>query len=510
MTPQFKSWFGKSLVVDGKENPLRVYHGSQKDFDTFTHTKAHLNQKHAGFFFTDDPRYAEDYSGLTQGSNIIPVYLKLENPMSYQQYINIVRYGSLTAPKTPEEISKGWAKARTVDMAVIGKQLGYDGVITDKASEFGHPEIKGTPKTFIVFSPNQIKSAIGNKGTYNPEDERITESTDYRQVSSENEAESSDLNPLFSFMTESKAFRNDLMVEKYNTKELSEILFTMLLSLHVIGSTNEVKQYCKKTLMFPRFDHIFLSTTDMANAITTLRNAREFLNQPNFDVPINELKRYLRDLFFGKLTPEFCRAFFMRLQTKLRIKNASLLIIKRELVDGNPTQGQAMRIGDKLYQQLARLDRKVDVLTLLQVLMDRSLNESKELKINGLTQFEINILQSWKNQLSYISDEQKAAVLPILKRTVSGDLKHLRPATGTILYHAQDDLNIPKGPVSFTTDKEYVDFFGDNIFKFSVWDDTEAISLSGLVTGADESEVIVNVTPKISVRCKRLSILEEL
>jgi hypothetical protein len=191
-------------------------------------------------------------------------------------------------------------------------------------------------------------------------------------------AESIQKEALMGFLTESRAFRNDSMVEKYNTKELGEILFTMLLSLHVIGSTNEVKQYCKKTLMFPRFDHIFLSTTDMANAITTLRNAREILDQQNIDVPVNELKRYLRDLFFGKLTPEFCRAFFMRLQTKLRIKNASLLIIKRELVDGRPTRGQSMRIGDKLYQQLARLDRKVDVLVLLQMLMDRSLNEADE------------------------------------------------------------------------------------------------------------------------------------
>lgn len=363
-SPQFKAWFRKSLVVDGEGKPLRVFHGTLDDadsgrkagFDTFKHTKEHLNQKHGGFFFTNDPNYAGDYSGMTSiGSSTIPVYLRIENPMSFEQYINIMRYGSLEAPKTAAEISQGWAKARTVDMAILGKQLGYDGVITDKAHEFGSPNMKGTPSTYIVFNANQIKSAISNTGNFNDEDPSMLEQTE----------------PLMSFMTESKAFRNEQMVDKYTTKELGEILYAMMLSIHCVGAELEVRKYCINSLKFPRYDHIFLSSTDLANAITSLRHAREILDQPNVDVPVNDIKRYLRDFVLGKLTPEFSRRFFYGLQTKLRVKSPQLTNIRRMLIDGDANQGDKAASGRLLYQQLAALDKKVDVLALLQILVDK-------------------------------------------------------------------------------------------------------------------------------------------
>lgn len=182
--------------------------------------------------------------------------------------------------------------------------------------------------------------------------------------------ESSDL---FPFLVESKAFRNESMVEKYTTQELSEILFTMMLALHVLGPIPEVKKYCIKTLQFPKFDHIFLNNTDMANTITTLRHGREILDQPSIDVPVNELKRYLREFVLGKLTESFARAFFFRLQTKLRIKNGQLLTFRREIVDCNPDSGAKYYLGSLIYQQLSRLDRKVDILALLQILMDNDI-----------------------------------------------------------------------------------------------------------------------------------------
>ena len=93
-----------------------------------------------------------EYSGTTNiGAKTIPVYLRLEHPMDFFEFRDIVR----AARKDGSDPVKKTIK------------LGYDGVITDKAHEFGCLDVKNTPKTFIVFSPNQIKSAIGNKGTYN-------------------------------------------------------------------------------------------------------------------------------------------------------------------------------------------------------------------------------------------------------------------------------------------------------------------------------------------------------
>jgi hypothetical protein len=446
---QFKAWFGKSLVKDAQGNPLRVYHGSNKgeDFSVF---KSILNY---GFYFTPDPEYAGSYSGTTTGSNIIPVYLKLEHPMDFYAFRDLVRA----------------ARVERVNPLIKAKQLGYDGVITSKKHEFGWDDSWGKinydPITYIVFSPNQIKSAISNKGTYNPEDERITESTDYCQVSSDSlvnkvvfpltvyrgievankedidlnelgtcwttekdaaiaywseglvdpyivtaqildkndvdwystlkarkrypdeeeitikdttkvkvisiqtEFEMNESTQLFSCLKESKAFRNEQMMEKYSTKELGEIFFAMMLTLHNLGPREEVKRYCIKTLKFPKFDHIFLSSTDLANVITTLRNAKELLGQPNIDIPVNELKRYLRGVVLGNNTPAFNRALFFRLQTRLRIKDSQLLSLRRNLVDGEG-HGDDLSYGKPLYEYLRRYQNKCDLLVILQGLLD--------------------------------------------------------------------------------------------------------------------------------------------
>src|ERR1039457_611342 len=54
---QFKAWFGSSLVTDAEDNPLRVYHGSNRleDISIF---KSEYNN---GYYFTSDPNYAVEY-----------------------------------------------------------------------------------------------------------------------------------------------------------------------------------------------------------------------------------------------------------------------------------------------------------------------------------------------------------------------------------------------------------------------------------------------------------------
>ncbi len=367
VSPQLKAWFGKSLVKDSKGNPLRVYHGSNKPENIDTFKSAHSY----GYYFTDDPKYAGEYSGMTDvGSKTVPVYLKLERPMDFYAFRDLCRA----------------ARKDNSDPVKKAIALGFDGVITSKKHEFGWDDSWGTPahdpRTFVVFSPTQIKSAIGNKGSYSPHQTDITESSEYRRVSSENETVSSDSVPLFTFMTESKAFRNEEMVEKYSTKELGEILFAMLLSIHLLATHEETKRYCIKTLKFPKFDHIFLSSTDLANVITTLRNAKELLGQPNIDIPVNELKRYLRSLVLGNNSPAFVRALFFRMQQRLRIKDGQLLSLRRQLIDGEG-HGDDLTYGRPLYGYLRRYQNKCDVLVLLQTLMDRYMVESVETPVKG-------------------------------------------------------------------------------------------------------------------------------
>ena len=80
-TPEFKSWFGKSKVVDSEGQPLVVYHGSPNEFTEFSYdfTGQQGRSEGAGFYFTDDKGTAEGYG---KGGTVFEVYLNIKKPMN--------------------------------------------------------------------------------------------------------------------------------------------------------------------------------------------------------------------------------------------------------------------------------------------------------------------------------------------------------------------------------------------------------------------------------------------
>jgi hypothetical protein len=130
----FKKWFGKSKVVDAQGNPLVVYHGTNTDFEQFITPNApedHIST----FFFTPRPELAEIYVDKDPGGHIKPVYLSIQNPATMAQYFQ----------GGPAELIK----------------QGYDGIISPSEG------------IFVVFKSNQIKSATGNRGTFDTNDPSI-------------------------------------------------------------------------------------------------------------------------------------------------------------------------------------------------------------------------------------------------------------------------------------------------------------------------------------------------
>jgi hypothetical protein len=201
-TPAFKQWFKDSKVVDKKGDPLVVYHGTAYDFSEFSPERLGSNtgaaSARAGFFFTARPKTAEYYAkgqfpnlesaakakrqiayvydtptgeyqegarvrdikfseeGTTP--NIMPVYLSLQNPLTYDFKNKVYRD------------KKYW---ELIDQA---KKEGRDGVILKNTYDSGEYSrfdaiIRGRFKgedIYIIFEPTQIKSAIGNIGTFDP------------------------------------------------------------------------------------------------------------------------------------------------------------------------------------------------------------------------------------------------------------------------------------------------------------------------------------------------------
>ncbi len=168
LNDNFLAWFGDSKIVDSKNNPLKVYHGTYSDFDSFSDekkgTRTNHDKKDVGLHFTNDPKYADIYAGTStmqsyihytkmfpdeehkvqhniRNSMIIPVYLRMINPY----YINDARIDSSLIEKV--------------------KKLGCDGIIG---------KLGDSTKEYVVFYPNQIKSAIGNNGNFDIDSQNLT------------------------------------------------------------------------------------------------------------------------------------------------------------------------------------------------------------------------------------------------------------------------------------------------------------------------------------------------
>ena len=165
-TKAFKDWFGGSKVLDENGEPLVVYHGTMNDFSVYgeqfdvdLYKKMGLSQDGV-FFFAKSPQTAGTYTNAAvQGANIQPVYVSLKNPL-------IVDAKGLPYNSGRNDRIGGNAglTQESIGQAIDG---GYDGVIVrnvrDDVNGGGDPT-----DVFISFNREQIKSATGNRGTFDP------------------------------------------------------------------------------------------------------------------------------------------------------------------------------------------------------------------------------------------------------------------------------------------------------------------------------------------------------
>jgi len=160
-TPAFRKWFGDSKVVDAEGKPLVVYRGgATEDWESGAEITA-FRSKNGPWsgFFTSSPEVASRFANaqyeMTRNggvpSGVFPVYLSLARPL---------------------EVDAGGKPAREfqIDASVLGKtdhpirqkllSGDYDGLILRNTQDEGD--------VFVPLHPKQIKSAIGNRGTFDP------------------------------------------------------------------------------------------------------------------------------------------------------------------------------------------------------------------------------------------------------------------------------------------------------------------------------------------------------
>lgn len=185
----FRSWFKGSKVTDESGKPLVVFHGTKADED-FTSFKPGYAE--VGFHF-GTPEAAnqrlehlnEYVSGRTGPDRVYPVFLSIKHPLELRDdgYWSADKVRRLAVEKGvldgnddalraatngPFRNSKDLAAARDAVVKAL-EAKGYDGIkYTNDA------EARGST-SWVAFRPEQVKSATGNRGTYDPNSPHILE-----------------------------------------------------------------------------------------------------------------------------------------------------------------------------------------------------------------------------------------------------------------------------------------------------------------------------------------------
>ncbi len=174
-TKAFKRWFGDSKVVDENGEPLVVYHGTNENISAFDPDK--IGRRDAGFFgsgfyLTANEDEALDYADSAvedagKGeAQTIALYASLQNPFIWDMSPegepatrqSLANMGIRRDSARGNSAALSNVKERDVFNRAV-RERGYDGVIV--RDEDGVLEV-------VAFRPEQIKSAIGNIGTFDP------------------------------------------------------------------------------------------------------------------------------------------------------------------------------------------------------------------------------------------------------------------------------------------------------------------------------------------------------
>lgn len=198
----FYDWFGKSAVVDDKGRPLTMYHGtSNAGFDSFDTYASNYGLMGMGGYFTADPNVASSYTAKGRGDapGVYKTYLSIKHPIDMDgpadaekwkaQFDGIEHYHeggdkneswyrAAEDMMADQEMPK-WEGAEAMQDGLRG--MGYDGITHVGGGRVAADSVRH--RVYVAFDPEQVKSATGNAGSFDPKnaDIRYSSERDERQ-----------------------------------------------------------------------------------------------------------------------------------------------------------------------------------------------------------------------------------------------------------------------------------------------------------------------------------------
>jgi len=196
--PEFKAWFGDSKGVDAEGKPLVVYHGTNKSdggdaftiFDTYASNYGLMGQ---GGYFTADPSIASSYTTKGRGDapTVYPVYLSIKNPIDMDGPADVEAWQRQfpDAESFHEEGNTNESWYRAAEESIRDQEvpmyegaeimqdglraMGFDGITHMGGGRLDKASVRH--RVYVAFDPEQIKSATGNSGKFDPKRPNLTD-----------------------------------------------------------------------------------------------------------------------------------------------------------------------------------------------------------------------------------------------------------------------------------------------------------------------------------------------
>lgn len=181
-TPEFRNWFGNSKVVDDNGQPLVVYHSTENNFDAFDIGAKPVNRTGniEGAYFTPELREAQTYGG----SRIVAAYLSIKRPYIAGQLEStpemeaayrdaLIKSNIYIDPVKDRDWFDRKIAALREKKRIDYQALNGDGRLQRLVLQAGGYDGFKDGRHWVAFEPTQIKSAINNRGTFDPSEPNI-------------------------------------------------------------------------------------------------------------------------------------------------------------------------------------------------------------------------------------------------------------------------------------------------------------------------------------------------
>jgi hypothetical protein len=178
--PRAEADANKAKFLAESKDQRKFYHGNQADIERFIPSRK-------GVFVSPDPEFASTFSeGATgrHGPNVMPVRVQVKNPFDYDNPAHMKAIREAAQKRYPGNrniqyeldaiggvddsggVHNNWASVEHPEVQRLIQQLNHDAYYTSE----------GGTKNLGIYNPNQIKSDIGNRGTYDVTKGDINES----------------------------------------------------------------------------------------------------------------------------------------------------------------------------------------------------------------------------------------------------------------------------------------------------------------------------------------------